>query len=214
VLVFECTSQGRKLIRELDLYSKKDSMNIFHEPGKWTEVGVLSYSTHYASSATVEVTRYPDFDGVYEGKVGFSGTNPKLDAMYTITLSTLKLEIKGTEVTCDFEFHKHYKKDGFYAKGVQMKGKVSTEGQVEIVGPVKGFSYPKGCIGCCDFPQVMDDPKCFKMNHNPYYWKFEGKVVLDDQGKATCKGYIAAGIGPARFPKGGERLYAFSAERK
>lgn len=214
VLVFECTAKGRKLLRELDLYSKKDSMNILHETGKWIEVGVLSYSTHNASSATVEITRYPDFDGIYDGKVEFSGTNPKLDAMYTITLSTLKLEIKGTEVTCDFEFHKHYKKDGFYAKGVQMKGKVNPDGVLEIIGPVKGFSYPKGCVNCCDFPAVLDNPKCFKMSHNPYYWKFDGKVVVDDQGKATCKGYIAAGVGPAKFPKGGERLYAFTVERK
>jgi hypothetical protein len=214
VLVFECSAQGRKLIRELDLYSKKDSMNILVEPGKWTEVGVLSFSTNYASSATVEVTRYPDFDGTYEGKVEFAGTNSKLDAMYTITISTLKFEIKGEEVTCDFEFHKEYKKDGFYAKGVQLKGKIDATGQVKVVGPVRGFSYPKGCINCCDFPRVMDDPKCFKMSHNPYYWKFEGKVVVTTDNKVTCKGFIAAGTGPDRFMKASERLYAFSSERK
>ncbi len=214
VLVFECTGQGRKLIRELDTYDKKDSMNIFHEPGKWTEVGVLSYSLHNASSATLEITRYPDFDGTYEGKVEFSGTHPKVDAMYTITLSSLKFEIKGTEVTCDFEFHKHYKKDGFYAKGVQLKGKIDPTGEVKVTGPVKGFSYPKGCQDCCDFPRVKDDPKCFKMNHNPYYWKFEGKVVVSDTGKATLKGFIAAGISPNHFMKASEKLYAFNTERK
>jgi hypothetical protein len=214
VLVFECTGQGRKLIRELDLYEKKDSMNILHEPGKWTEVGVLSNSLNNASSATVEISRYPDFDGTYEGKVEFSGTNPKLDAMYMITLSSLKFEIKEGEVTCDFEFHKHYKKDGFYAKGIQLKGKIDPTGIVKVTGSVKGFSYPKGCINCCDFPRVIDDPKCFKMNHNPYYWKFEGKVIVTDDNKASCKGFIAAGTGPDRFMKASEKLYAFSADRK
>jgi hypothetical protein len=214
VLVFDCSSQGRRLIRELDTYDKKDSMNIVHEPGKWTEVGVLSYSLHNASSALIEITRYPDFDGTYEGKVEFSGTNPKLDAMYTITLSTLKFEIIGEEVTCDFEFHKNYKKDGFYAKGVQMKGKVDPTGQVLLIGPVKGVSYPKGCVNCCDFPRVLDDPKCFKMSHNPYYWKFEGKVAIGEGNKVSLKGFIAAGTGPNRFMKASERLYAFSTERK
>jgi hypothetical protein len=177
-------------------------------------VGVLSFSTNYASSATVEVTRYPDFDGTYEGKVEFAGTNAKLDAMYTITISSLKFEIKGEEVTCDFEFHKEYKKDGFYAKGVQLKGKIDPTGVIKVIGSVRGFSYPKGCVNCCDFPRVMDDPKCFKMSHNPYYWKFEGKVVVASDNKVTCKGFIAAGTGPDRFMKASERLYAFSTERK
>jgi hypothetical protein len=213
VLVFECSGQGRKLIRILDLYSKKDSINITHQPGKWTEVGVLSNSLHNASSASIEITRYPDFDGLYEGKVEFAGTNPKLDSKYTITISSLTFDIKQGEVTCNFEFHKEYPRDGFYAKGVQMKGKIDPAGMVLLIGSVQGFTYPKGSIGCCDFPAVKDDPKCMKFNHNPYYWKFDGKVILKDN-KATFKGFIAAGTGPNHFLKASERLYAFSTERK
>jgi hypothetical protein len=134
--------------------------------------------------------------------------------MYTITISTLRIEITGNEVTCDFEFHKQYKKDGFYAKGIQMKGKVDPAGVVQIIGPVKGFSYPKGCTNCCDFPQVLDDPKCFKMNHNPYYWKFEGKVIPGEGNKEKLNGFIAAGIGANRFLKASEKLYVFSTEKK
>ncbi len=213
VLVFECTSQGRKLIRELDLYAKKDSINIIHQPGKWIEVGVLSHSLHNPSSASVEITRYPDFDGIYDGKVEFAGTNPKLDSRYTITISTLTFEIKESEVTCNFEFHKEYPRDGFYAKGIQLKGKIDPAGVVLLIGSVQGFTYPKGSQGCCDFPRVKDDPKCVKFNHNPYYWKFDGKVILTDN-KATLKGFIAAGTGQNHFMKASERLYAFSTERK
>jgi hypothetical protein len=213
VLVFECTSQGRKLIRELEQYSKKDSMNIIHQTGKWIEVGVLSYSLNNASSASTEITRYPDYDGIYEGKVVFSGTNPKLDSRYTITISKLIFEIKTGEVTCNFEFHKEYPRDGFYAKGILLKGKINPEGVVLLTGSVQAFTYPKGSLNCCDFPRVKDDPKCIKFNHNPYYWKFDGKVIMIDN-KVTLNGFIAAGTGPDHFMKASERLYAFSTERK
>jgi hypothetical protein len=213
VLVFECTSQGRKLLRELDLYSKKDSINLTHQQGKWIEVGVLSYSLNNASAASIEITRYPDFDGTYEGKVEFAGTNPKLDSRYTITISKLTFEIKGNDVTCEFEFHKEYPRDGFYAKGIQMKGKIDPNGTIRVIGSVQAFTYPKGSSGCCDFPAVKDDPKCMKFVHNPYYWKFDGTVLTKDN-KVTLKGFIAAGTGYDHFLKASERLYAFSTERK
>lgn len=94
-----------------------------------------------------------------------------------------------------------------------MKGKIDPAGMVILTGPVQGFIYPKGSIGCCDFPALKDDPECMQFTHNPYYWKFDGKVILKDN-KATLKGFIAAGTGPNHFLKASERLYAFSRERK
>jgi len=214
VLVFECKKDERKLMRILDLYSKKDSLNIVFQQGKFTEIGVLSYSQDNSSSAKIELTRYPNFDGTYEGKVEFNPENlEKVVSRYTITISALKFEIKGTGVTCDFEFHKEYPKDGFYAKGVALKGSIDPTGIVHMVGQVSGFTYPKGSLNCCDFPRVKDDPKCMKFVHNPYYWKFDGKVVVEGN-KITLKGYIAASINQVKFAAKSEKLYAFSTTKK
>lgn len=214
VQVFECAKNERKLIRQLDLYSKKDSMNVVFKPGKWTEIAVLSYSTHYASSARIQLVRYPSFDGTYEGRVEFNPDNlEKVDSRYTITLSNLKFEIKGKTVTCDFEFHKEYPRDGFYAKGTALQGTIDPTGVVHLVGSVYGFTYPKGSLNCCDFPRVKDDPKCIKFSHNPYYWKFDGKVVAEAD-KITLKGFIAASTNAVKFNPRSEKLYCFSTTKK
>jgi hypothetical protein len=214
VQVFECTKTERKLIRMLDLYTKKDSMNIVFQPGKWTEIAVLSHSTHYASSARIQLVRYPGFDGTYEGRVEFNPDNlEKVDSRYTISISNLKFEIKGKNVTCDFEFHKEYPKDGFYAKGTALQGTIDPTGVIHLVGSIYGFTYPKGSLNCCDFPRVLNDAKCIKFSHNPYYWKFDGKVVAETN-KITLKGFIAAGTNSVKFNPKSEKLYSFSTTKK
>ncbi len=214
VLVFECSQGERKLLRMLDLYSKKDSMNIVLKRGVYTEIAALSYSTHNASSAKIELTRYPNFDGTYAGRVEFNPDNlEKVDSRYTITLSELKFEIKGTKVTCDFEFHKEYPRDGFYVKGTNLRGTIDPTGVMRVVGSIYGFTYPKGSMNCCDFPRVKDDPKCIKFVHNPYYWKFDGKVATEAN-KITLKGFIAAGTNSIKFNPRSEKLYSFSTTKK
>lgn len=212
VQLYECGDSGRRLLRELKPYSEKDSMNVYYEPGKWTEVAVISHALHENSSAVIEIVRYPQFDGIYKGKIEFSGVNPRLDSRYSITLSDLEVIVNRDKVTARFEFHKEYPRDGFYAKGVRMEGTIDVQGNVELTGPVEAFTYPKGSIGCCDFPRVKDDPKCIRFNHSPYFWKFNGKAEVSGQ-KTIMKGFIAAGVAPGRFLKGSDKLYAFTAEK-
>jgi hypothetical protein len=158
--------------------------------------------------------RYPGFDGTYEGRVEFNPDNlEKVDSRYTISISNLKFEIKGKNVTCDFEFHKEYPKDGFYAKGTALQGTIDPTGVIHLVGSVYGFSYPKGSLNCCDFPRVLNDAKCIKFQHNPYYWKFDGKVVAETN-KITLKGFIAAGTNSVKFNPKSEKLYSFSTTKK
>ncbi len=210
VWVYECNNETRKLLKKL---GHGDSLNISYEKGKWTEVAVTNPLLSANSNEVISIIRYPSLEGKYKGKVIFSGENPKLDAMYTITLSELDIEIKDTLATCNFEFHKAYARDGFYAKGTALKGKADPLGNVTIIGSVQAFTYPKGSPGCCDFPQVKEDPKCAKMNANPYFWKFTGKVSAEG-GKYFLKGSIAAGLSAKKFMKASENLYKFETERE
>lgn len=211
VFVYECTKWTRK---ELIQLAPSDSLNISYEQGKWIEVALINPSLNNSGNAAIEIIRYPTIAGKFKGKVEFSGTNPSLDAMYTISISDLHIELtdSGTAI-CDFEFHKSYKKDGFYAKGKSLRGTVDKSGNVLIIGAVEAFTYPKGSQGCCDFPQVKDDPNCIKMKANPYFWKFEGKIGYEGT-KRKITGYIAAGLNPRKFMKASEKLYKFTVEEE
>lgn len=210
LFAYECTEGSRKLLKQL---YPGDSLHVFYEKGKWIEVAMINASLASKGVGKVMLLRYPSLAGTYKGKIIFSGTNPKLDEMYTISLSNFQMEIdaKG-EAALGFEFHKSYRKDGYYAKAEKIVGKVDKTGLFSIVGPVEAFTYPKGCSNCCDFPQVKDDPKCMKMPANPYYWKFDGQIVQDKQGW-MLKGDIAAGFRPDKFMKASEKLYKFEARR-
>ena len=206
--VYEGSNEGRKLIKQL---LPGDSLEIVYQNKKWIEVVIINPGMGNQGKAALEIIRYPSLAGTYKGAIKFSGTNPKLDEMYTIHLSTFEIIIDSTgKAEINFEFHKSYRKDGFYAKADNIKGKVESDGSFKIVGLVKAFFYPKGCSTCCDFPQVKDDPKCIKMGYNPYFWKFEGQIVQNLQGR-QISGYIAAGMRPDKFMKLSEKLYKFEA---
>lgn len=215
VYLYENNISGRKFIRELNPYSKKDSIIITTKERAWTEIVLINASMGTDQTAKLLVTDYPDIEGNYQGDIMFSGKNPKLDAKYTKDLSHLNIDVKADgSARCDFEFHKFYPRDGFYARGTTLTGKVDMAGHLVIIGAVNAFSYPKGSQGCCDFPQVLTDDKCIKFRHQPYYWKFEGDIVNENGKKIILNGDIAAGTNPVKFMKMSEQLYKFTTERK
>jgi len=215
VYVYENNIKDRKFIRELYPYSKKDSIVITTKERSWTEIVLINGSVNVDQTSNLLITDYPDIEGNYQGDIIFSGKNPKLDQKYTKDLSRLNIDVKDDgSAKCDFEFHKFYSRDGFYAKGTALSGKVDMAGHLVIIGAVDAFTYPKGSPGCCDFPQVLTDDKCIKFRHKPYYWKFEGDIVNENGKNIILNGDIAAGVNPVKFLKMSEQLYKFTTERK
>ena len=216
VLVYENNLKSkRKLIRELYPYAMKDSIVIKTKEKSWIEIVLINSSMSEDKNVKLSITDCPDFEGFYQGEVIFSGKNPKLDAKYTKGLSSLSIDIGSDgNAKCDFEFHKFYERDGFYAKGTSLMGKVDKTGHVIIIGSVNAITYPKGSIGCCDFPQVLTDEKCIKFSPNPYYWKFEGDIAFDASKNIILKGDIAAGTNAIKFNKASEQLYKFTTKKK
>ncbi|MFN3849819.1 MAG: hypothetical protein ACK4NY_10335 [Spirosomataceae bacterium] len=188
---YEVTVGNKKFLKNLDKYSKKDSLIVkLDSKAKWLDILALPTGINGSENAIIAVNEIINAEGDYKGNIDFADDNKSMKSRYTIKISDLNFivdinnRVKGT-----LNFYMDYKNDGMIAKASDFNGTVKPDGSLEISGVVAETNFPKCDKDCCTYDKIVQGVPCFKFNKN-LYWHFSGKVKIKPDSKKEMKGEI------------------------